>query len=265
MFWVGCLIVFVLMAYIALPVISDYYDKQGPGRITKNGITLHRKSPDAIRLSWGTGSGIIISPSHALSGLLVFPYLDMLRGKHLAEPLPRLTSRPGIWFFELESDSVYLGSVNPLNRGAEDRILVLWSLDFTSPTAIDQLYSLVAQDYIYLGYAVRNMDDVELLKKLVAPREDANLEENIVADGITLHRLEVGVERAFARADADLNELQEIRRSIPFMVERADPSLGHPCKIVHVLWLDGSIEAIPYGERFPATQEFMDAFRNDGL
>jgi hypothetical protein len=29
---------------------------------------------------------------------------------------------------------------------------------------------------------------------------------------------------------------------------------------MHVLYFDGHVEAIPFGERFPAVQAFMDAF-----
>lgn len=58
----------------------------------------------------------------------------------------------------------------------------------------------------------------------------------------------------------DEGELQNIRRTVPVMYELLNPEAGHPCDAMHVLYLDGHVERIPMGDRFPATKVFIESF-----
>lgn len=105
-----------------------------------------------------------------------------------------------------------------------------------------------------------NDDDVRLLKSALADRANVSLDRDISTHHAVLYRLTPGVEKHLAKDPDNMGELKELRHAIPVMFELLDRNAGHPCDAMNVLYLDGHVERIPFGDRFPATQTFVDAF-----
>ena len=113
-----------------------------------------------------------------------------------------------------------------------------------------------------LGYAVREIEDVRFLVNFRSERPDFDSDSVIEIEGHALWPLRLGVESKLATDETDQTELASIRAQIPVLIERANVAEGHPMDTVHVLFLDGSIVELPFGLKFPATQEFLDVLFN---
>jgi hypothetical protein len=150
--------------------------------------------------------------------------------------------------------------VNPKLDRALDRMIQIGELTRDGKADAQLLARLAAQSYIFLGYVVVNERDVALLKQAVADRSSVNLRNDIVTLDGALYRLRHGVERHFVQDPNDEEALVRASAAIPVMFESMNAKAGHPCDVMHVLYLDGHIEAIPFGTRFPSLQSFMDAF-----
>jgi len=79
-----------------------------------------------------------------------------------------------------------------------------------------------------------------------------------------LRRLRGGVEKEFASDPTNEASLAEARSQIPVFFEAMNAKEGHPMDAMHVLYLDGHVERVPFGQRFPATQQFVDCFPPPG-
>jgi prepilin-type processing-associated H-X9-DG protein len=211
---------------------------------SRYGFTLTRNMDDTVRISWGggrIGSGLNISPERTLETL--FRY-------HLKDD----GSLDDVWMFDIPLR--LLGTVtpasyvNPLNVGSVDRMFEVIRLCKGGNSNADAVTRIVAQEYTYLGWVVMNDGDVKALKAALANRAEVDLNADISTSEGVLYRLSPGVEKHLT-----------IRQTIPVMFEVLDPRAGHPCDAMHVLYLDGHVARIPVGERFPATQAFLESFR----
>lgn len=230
------------------------------------GINLRRLDNETIRISWGTGSGVNISPE----GTLIFKGFELETALKAEEPhesawaLPPLSTQSGIWMYLLEPDAmaeaVPASYVNPKLDGAVDRMFHMLALRREGNQNTELLTRLAAQSYIYPGYVVLNEDDATALSTALSDRSKVNLDEDIVTPGKRLHRLRAGVERNFVVDPNDKTALADMRKRIPVMFESVNTEAGHPADTMSVLYLDGHVEIILYGERFPALPSVMKAF-----
>ena len=178
---------------------------------------------------------------------------------------PRLSSIPGIWIFDTkvldgQSSSISSTLVNPKLSHSVDRVFAM--IDRINPKGSDwdAITRAAAESFVYLGWVVRDEDDVQALKDALVDRSKVDLDRDLQTPHGVLRRLRVGVEKEFAADPNDPASLDAAKREIPIMFEAMNAKAGHPMDVMHVLYLDGHIDRIPFGERFPATQAFVDAF-----
>ena len=129
-------------------------------------------------------------------------------------------------------------------------------LDNPSDTTVLEIAS---SNYIYFGWVVRDQQEFSAFVRAVSEgdidRGDKRCQVRV--KGRTLYRLCTGVENRMS----DQHEMRDIdrrRAGIPIFFEN---QIGEkPPSPMNVLYLDGHIEIIPFGTRFPATQAFFDTF-----
>ncbi|TWT30997.1 hypothetical protein KOR34_43700 [Posidoniimonas corsicana] len=150
--------------------------------------------------------------------------------------------------------------VNPLNSNAFEQMFCLIGLCKEGNANAAEVTKIAARNYAYLGWVVLSDADAKELGSTLAERSSFNADEDLVTNEGVLFRLSPGVEERLASNPQDQAELVRIKSEIPVMFEVLDPRAGHPCDAMHVLYLDGHIERIPMGTKFPATTTFVEAF-----
>ena len=226
--------------------------------------TLRWQSSHCLRLYQGTSeNATLISPTNDLKwwGIILSGFAREREGLYT-----RLSATPGIWMFDTravlddhaEGFVVYL--VNPKLSHSVDRVFVM--LDRVNPKGSDwdAITQAAAESFVYLGWVVRDEADVQALKDALVDRSKVDLDQDLQTPHGILRRLRVGVEKEFATDPNDPASLAAASQQIPIMFEAMNAKAGHPMDAMHVLYLDGHIDRIPFGERFPATQAFVDAF-----
>ncbi len=249
---------------------------QSLGGVTKDGTILKRRGPETIRLSWGTVSGVSISAANSLEwwGLSfgmwdeIFDWDEISDTEDVDVPtFPPLAPYEGVWMFDVAEKGIeHYNSVtacsfiNPKLSKAEKRMFRIKELVETEPVDWEAVTRLAAENFTYLGWVVRNESDISALKEALTDRAEVDLSADLRTPHGVLYRLREGVERQFV-SDVNVHDaLEKARSEIPVMFECLNAEAGHPCDAMHVLYLDGRIERIPFGQRFPATQTFVDAF-----
>lgn len=256
---------FVFTKVIVIAAVLRFMYVVAIGR-TESGINLRRLDDENVRISWGTESGVGVSPTGTLRfmGFILKSTLEEDEPPESAWVLPPLSSEDGIWMFlvkpEEMGETVPADYVNPKLDGAIDRMFHMIALGREGNQNTDTLTRLAAESYIYLGYVVLNEDDAAALGTALSDRSKVDLEGDIELPEKRLYRLRPGVERSFVDDPDDEKALADVRKRIPVMFESINLEAGHPGDVMHVLYLDGHVEAIPYGERFPALPSFMKAF-----
>jgi prepilin-type processing-associated H-X9-DG protein len=253
------IVVTSLLAFVVALVLLNQYSHQR----TRYGFTLTRINDETIRLSWGTPSGVNISPE---STMMFFLGHSLASG--FTDVFPPLSNQKDVWMYEVDLE--HMGSavpasyVNPLNDGAFNQMFEMIRLGRGGNANAAVATRMAACNYTYLGWVVMNDDDVLSLKSALADRSHA-LDQKIETSSGPLYRIEAGVETHFAANPSDQTELAALRAKIPVMFEVLDSNAGHPCQAMHVLFLDGHVERIPVGDRFPATQTFINSFPSPRL
>lgn len=249
-------VLLVIGVALVLTILAVLFASRSESR---EGFTLTRLDSETIRISWGTHSGVNISPRQTLE---FFLGSEIKQGSEFK--FPQLSILEDVWMYSVQPKS--LGSatpasyVNPLNDDAFDQMFELIRLSRIGNSSSESVTRIAAQHYTYLGWVVMDDNDVRALKRALADRPSTALNENIWTSSSLLYRLSHGVERHLASDPEDEVELQNIRRTVPVMYELLNPEAGHPCDAMHVLYLDGHVERIPMGDRFPATKVFIESF-----
>lgn len=227
------------------------------GRL-RSGYDFRRYSPESVRLSWGTPSGFGIGPALTLRYEACCFVLEDQERLPNGTALPELAPWDGVWMYRVDARSAWPAYVNPLLKDTEDRIDEI--IDLAASGRDEAVTRLAAQSFIYLGWVVLDEQDAKLLSEALSARASVPLDQDIVTPTRTLYRLRYGVEARLAANPADPAELRSLRGKIPVMFESMNTGAGHPGHFMHVLFLDGHVERIRWGERFPAVPAFMAAF-----
>jgi prepilin-type processing-associated H-X9-DG protein len=122
------------------------------------------------------------------------------------------------------------------------------------------------ESFAYLGYIVRDLEELAQFAQGVAAYAAEQRRQGIpTEDGGLLPRLREGVERFYVTDVEDDEAAEQIAATIPVMFEIPYPE-GHPRhqEVCHVLYLDGHVAAVPYGERFPALGEVAALMQGAG-
>lgn len=233
----------------------------------RDGIALFRSGPDRIWLTWNMESGAYISPWHSLSWYRSI-WLREADSERVLPDYFSLTPQENTWSLNLSlyngTPTTFANLVNPKLSNAEDKIHNIIHLAQDKDRNLTTITRLAAESYIFLGWVVRSEEEVAALSETVtADWEGVDRDADLETGMGTLYRLAPGVERRFATDSEDGEELARIRAGIPVLFERVNRDAGHPADEMHVLYLDGHIDIIPYGERFPATDAFHQALYPD--
>jgi prepilin-type processing-associated H-X9-DG protein len=249
----------IVISAIASLLIAFVAIKWRSHQRTRCGFTLTRHADETIRISWGTPSGMNISPRSTMQ----FCLGHQLESRDAGE-LPVLSELQDVWMYDLQPEimgsAVPASYINPLNDDAFNHMFEMMRLCKGGKTNAERMTRIAAHNYTYLGFVVRNHDDVQSLTTALSNRAGVRLDKDISTPNGILYRISPGVEKHLAKDPNDMNELKELRHVIPVMFELLDRKAGHPCNLMNVLYLDGHIECIPFGAKFPATQTFVDAF-----
>lgn len=227
-----------------------------------HGFTFTRTAPDTIRVAWGTPSGVDLSPEFALEFLWGQELKRANEGDVSQFEFPPVSKIDGVWMFDLDhsSSSSLECLVNPLNSNAMRQAIQILNLRKEETFDSERVTRIVAGNLVYLGWVIQDELDVQLLKTKLKNRSDEMRLNDVAGNTKTLYRLELGVEKHFAKDPTNKTELAIIRSKIPVLFERLDSTKGHPCEFMHVLYLDGHTERIKFGTKFPATKEFTSLF-----
>lgn len=229
----------------------------------RDGVRIRRVRPECVRITWGLeDSGVFVSPDGTF-GAWGAIHLPRTERPELEAP-PPLALYNGVWMYPLDPERVgeivAASFVNPKFTHAEERMFGLIKRHREKKLSVEDMTRVAAQSYVYLGYAVMNGKEAHALSVALADRSKFDLNADLVTANGTLYRIQTGVERHFARNPEDEGSRQKARSEIPVFFEAMNAREGHPCDAMHVLYLDGHMEEIPFGSRFPAVQAFVEAF-----
>ncbi len=246
----------IVSVAIIITIFAIYYSSSSK---TRHGFTLNRENSQTIRISWGTPSSGIISPEFTLNSSLGFNLRT-----HPDSIFPPIVPTNKVWMYDIQPENhgtaTMASYINPLNDHAFDQMFEMIRLAKLGNSTHESATRIAAQNYTYLGYVVQNDDDIKALKHALTDRANISLMQDLHTQQGTLYRLAAGVEKHFASDPSDPIELQNLRRTIPVMFELINCAAGHPADAMHVLYLDGHIERITIGDKFPATNAFIQAF-----
>ena len=116
---------------------------------------------------------------------------------------------------------------------------------------------IAARNFVYLDYVVRDLNELAQFAQGVATYAPEQRRHGIPTEtGGLLPRLREGVERFYVTDVEDEAAAERIAATIPIMFEIPYPE-GHPRHqdLCHVLYLDGHVATVPYGDGFPALGE----------
>jgi len=191
-------------------------------------------------------------------GLILKMYANESRG----ERYPCLSSRPGCLMFANESVDG-LRSVYP-EYLSDPNILICPSdrdahIIKGPPRKMTMAEMIDDESYFYLGYAVTSDDDVKAFAEAYKQRiaEGLAIDEDLTAPTGTLHILRNGAERFFIVGIGDPQGSEKAQAKIPILIERPE---NHGLDGGHVLYMDGHVEFVPYGEsgRWPMTETTIE-------
>jgi prepilin-type processing-associated H-X9-DG protein len=134
------------------------------------------------------------------------------------------------------------------------------------PLDAEAIARISTESFVYLGYVVRDLSELsQFAQGVAAYAPEQRLEGIPTEDGGLLPRLRTGVEKFYLTDVNDEAAAQQIAATIPVMFEIPYPE-GHPRHQVfcYVLYLDGHVAPVPYGDAFPALREVAELMEEAG-
>ncbi len=180
---------------------------------------------------------------------------------------PPLAPYDGIWMVDLRTIyPEYLTDLEVLvshSRPDRDQLVEdLQRLAAESPIDWEQIHRIAARSLSYFNWSMQDDLDVIALKERYPQLAKADYNNDISVTGGTLYRFREGVERYFI---TDINRpagSAQGQSEVPIMfaVHYADRR-RRTIQGFNVLYMDGHVEFIKYGESFPATPAVLETFR----
>jgi len=186
---------------------------------------------------------------------------------------PPLAPYKGVWMLDLErlypeylNDPAVL--VNPSLPDAQEIEGRLSKLLAESPVDWKEVTMLAARSYTYTNWTVQDDSEVKELREGYMQLAKADYDDDLEFGDRIFYRFREGIER-FMITDINNPAGSAMAQSdIPVLFEtiRGKPPGGVLRRPVgyNVLYMDGHVELITYGEQFPATEAAADAFRPPG-
>ena len=184
--------------------------------------------------------------------------LKMYSNESKGEVFPEITPYDGLWMFDIESvatkflrdPSVF---VNPSSEdfSVDERKLE----DLQAEDTIDwgAMTQVASNNYTYIGWTVQDEDGLAAVVAALAGADDGwTTEEDIVRGREMVPRLRQGIERFMITDINNPGASAHSQSEIPVMFETMDPD--NPQEGYNVLYMDGHVEYVLYGEKFPITE-----------
>lgn len=199
--------------------------------------------------------------------------MEMYAAESPGHVFPPLSPYGGEWSVNIETiypkfltmDNVDL-FVNPSVPDADilsERVSVAFAQETVDYASIARI---AARNFVYLGYVVRDLNELAQFAQGVLAYAPAQRVDGIPTEtGGLLPRLREGVERFYVTDVEDEAAAERIAATIPVMFEIPYPE-GHPSHqaLCHVLYLDGHVATVPYGDGFPALGEVAKLMKAAG-
>jgi len=193
--------------------------------------------------------------------------MKMYANENPGEVYPPLTPYDNLWMFDIErlypeflTDLSVL--VNPSLPGADRLMERMEELAAQDPPDYREITRIAAKSYVYPGWVVTNDDEAEALDKSLRRVARAELDDELETDAGTLRRPREGVERFLI---TDINNpagSAAAQSEIPIMFEAVPGGgLRGQGAGVNVMYMDGHVEYVKPGSRFPATEKAQQVFR----
>jgi len=180
---------------------------------------------------------------------------------------PPLAPYDGVWMVDLRTIyPEYLTDLEVLvdhSRPDRDRLVEdLQRLAAESPVDWEQIHRVAARSLTYFNWSMQGDSDAIALKEAFPRLAKADYDNDISVPGGTLHRFKEGIERFMI---TDINNpagSAQAQSEVPtmFAVHYADRR-RLTVQGFNVLYMDGHVEFIKYGESFPSTPAVLDTFR----
>jgi prepilin-type processing-associated H-X9-DG protein len=186
---------------------------------------------------------------------------------------PPLTPYKDVWMVDLER--LYPDFITDLTvlvrqdlPDSHELMQELEQLAPESPVNWERITRIAARSYTYINWVVLNDSEAEELKLGYMRLGNEDLDTDFRSGNRTFHHLRDGIERVMITDINNPAASATAQSEIPVMFEtvRREPH-PHSRRKIHgynVLYLDGHVEFVNYGERFPATKAVADAFPPPG-
>lgn len=182
------------------------------------------------------------------------------------EVFPAITPYDGLWTFDVESlaSEVITDLTVLLNPRSKENTIngrTIEELQAEDTVDWEAMTQLASRNYTYIGWSVEDEDDLALVVEAMAGDDPTPRGEREVArEGESVQRLREGVERFMITDINNPAASAKGQSEIPVMFETMNPD--NPKKFYNVLYMDGHVEAVRYGEKFPITERVARMLAN---
>lgn len=192
-------------------------------------------------------------------GLIMKMYASESRGGKY----PPLAPYDGVWMVDLrylypEFVSDLSLFVDPQNPRADEIRERMNELVAEEPVDWEAVTRLAAQSYVYPGWMIRDAEELPDFVRGVRQLAKADYGDDIRVGDKTFMRHREGIERFLI---TDINNpagSAQAQSEIPIMFERVFRDDGG--QEINVLYMDGRVESLPLGSKFPAVEAVAEAF-----
>jgi prepilin-type processing-associated H-X9-DG protein len=194
-------------------------------------------------------------------GLVFKMYANESQG----EVYPPSAPYEGVWTFDVRAVyPEYLTDlsilVNPSLPDAAELQQQLSELFAETPVDWEAVHRIVARSYTYPGWVLKSDADVAALQERFAEFNPAALGKDLQLADRTLYRPREGIERFFISDINNAAASNQAQSEIPILFETVGTATDNQRVGCNVLYMDGHVEFVPYGEEFPVTDTVKRAF-----
>lgn len=181
---------------------------------------------------------------------------------------PMVTDLPGVWVPDLRLlYPRYIKDPALLVRPSLNDPALLKAMQNAlsqSPPDFAQAHALMARSYVYTGYVLLDEAALAAFKTATNGADAPDVESDIDTADKMLRRLKKDVEYFFVVDRGNPMAATSIRASIPIMFETFNSkAFGRDPDGANVLYLDGHVDYVRFGSKFPITAGVQDLLNND--
>ena len=193
--------------------------------------------------------------------------LQMYANESPGQLLPPLAPYEGLWMVDVErlypeylTDLALL--VPPGGPEVDARRREIDRLAQQEPIDWEAITRIAAKRLVYTGWAVTNDAEFRALNDQRTRLAQADFDRDLPGSEGTMYRLREGIERFFVTDINNPAATAQVRSRIPVMFENVHTTRWRRkpggC---NVLYLDGHVEFVRYGEAFPVTDAVAEILR----